>query len=268
MLWSYISNGQQIGPVEEDEFFQLARLGKIKPTDLVWNPTLGDKWVEAGTIEGLVFDAPPEPSHLPPSEIRPQKSRGTGGQTENYILMQQARDCLNGRWGLSIGVTLLYLLLSMVSSSIPMIGGIASLIIEGPLLVGLSIFFISISRKEKAELSQLFDGFKRFGTSLAAYLLVAIFTFLWSLLLIIPGIIASYSYAMTYFIIVDNPNIGPLEAITKSKTLMRGNRLKLFCLGWRFFGWALLCMLTCGIGFLWLVPYVHTSFARFYEDIK
>jgi uncharacterized membrane protein len=88
------------------------------------------------------------------------------------------------------------------------------------------------------------------------------------LLLIVPGIIAALSYSMTYFIIAENDSIGSLEAITKSKEMMRGNKWKLFCLCCRFLGWILLCILTIGIGFLWLYPYMMVSFAKFYDDIK
>lgn len=72
---------------------------------------------------------------------------------------------------------------------------------------------------------------------------------------------------MTFFIIAENDSIGPLEAVTKSKEMMDGNKWKLFCLGWRFFGWALLCILTLGIGFLWLMPYMVVSYAKFYDYI-
>ncbi len=95
-----------------------------------------------------------------------------------------------------------------------------------------------------------------------------IFVFLWSLLLIIPGIIATLSYSMTYFIIADNNSITALEAITKSKEMMRGNKWKFFCLGLRFLGWSLLCVVTLGIGFLWLTPYMSVSSAQFYDDLK
>jgi uncharacterized membrane protein len=97
---------------------------------------------------------------------------------------------------------------------------------------------------------------------------MCVFIFLWTLLLIIPGILAAYSYSMTFFVLAEDPTIGARNSIRKSKELMFGNRWKFFCLGWRFFGWALLCILTLGIGFLFLAPYVQTSFARFYDDIK
>lgn len=91
---------------------------------------------------------------------------------------------------------------------------------------------------------------------------------LWTLLLIIPGIIAAYSYSLVYYILVDEPNLKPLEALRKSKKMMYGNKAKLFYLGLRFIGWALLCVLTLGIGFIWLAPYIQATRAKFYEDVK
>ncbi len=95
-----------------------------------------------------------------------------------------------------------------------------------------------------------------------------LYVVLWSLLLIIPGIIAAYGYSMVFFILADDSSIGIREALQKSKTMMMGHRWKYFCLGWRFFGWTLLCFLSLGIGFLWLFPYIQISGAKFYEDLK
>ncbi len=182
--------------------------------------------------------------------------------------MEQAREALAGNWGLAVGVFFVQLLIYMLVGMIPFFGGIAVLIIGGPLDLGLMMFTLSLARKERASINQLFEGFNNFGTALLAYLLMSIFILLWTLLLIIPGIIAAFAYAMTFFIIADEPSIGPLAAITKSKEMMHGHKWKLFCLHWRFFGWLLLCILTLGIGFFWLYPYMEVSFAKFYEDIR
>ncbi len=189
-------------------------------------------------------------------------------QTENAVLMEKARASLKEQWGLAVGTVLVYYLVSVGVSVVPILGTVAGIIISGPMTLGLAMFFLSIIRKEpKPELEQIFRGFNNIEAALPAYLLQMIFIFLWSLLLFIPGIIAALSYSMTYFIIVDNPEIGALEAITKSKQMMDGNKGKLFCLGLRFIGWAILCLFTFGIGFLWLFPYIMTSYAHFYEDL-
>jgi len=95
-----------------------------------------------------------------------------------------------------------------------------------------------------------------------------IFILLWTLLLIVPGIIAAISYSMTFYIIADDNSIAAKEAIDKSKKMMDGYKWKFFCIGLRFFGLALLCVLTLGIGFLWLFPYIQVTVAKFYDDIK
>jgi uncharacterized membrane protein len=103
--------------------------------------------------------------------------------------------------------------------------------------------------------------------SFIAYLLIIIFTILWALLLIVPGIIAAISYSMTFYIMADNKEMNAQDAIRKSKELMKGNKYRYFCLACRFIGWFLLSILSLGIGFLWLVPYFMTSNARFYESL-
>ncbi|HAT73720.1 MAG: hypothetical protein US30_C0005G0014 [Candidatus Moranbacteria bacterium GW2011_GWF2_36_839] len=189
-------------------------------------------------------------------------------KTENAILMKMARESLRGKWGISIGASVIFMVIMMVIQIVPFVGFIAYLAITGPMSLGLIIFFLSLSRNQEVEIGQLFKGFENFGTSLVAYLLMCLFIFLWTLLLIIPGMIASLAYSMTFYIIADNNSIGAMDAIKKSKEMMQGNKWKLFCLYWRFFGWSLLCLLTLGIGYLWLVPYIQTSIAKFYDDIK
>lgn len=189
-------------------------------------------------------------------------------KTENAALMKLARESLKGTWGLAIGAFVVYAIILGVVSVVPLIGSLGSLIIRGPMSLGIVIFALSLSRNQDPKLEIIFKGFERFGTALAAYLLMGLFVLLWTLLLIIPGIIAAISYSMTFFIIADDTAIGSMDAIKKSKQMMYGNKWKLFCLGWRFFGWGLLCILTLGIGFLWLVPYIQISMAKFYDDIK
>ena len=99
-------------------------------------------------------------------------------------------------------------------------------------------------------------------------LLMTIMVFLWSLLLIIPGIIKWFSYAMTPFILEENPELSASEAIHRSRMMMRGHKFDLFYLYLSFIGWFILCILTAGIGFLWLGPYVDTALAAFYEEVK
>lgn len=188
-------------------------------------------------------------------------------KTANQYLMAQARESLRGQWGLAIGTYVVAQLILIVVQMIPKAGAIGVYIIGGPITLGLAIFALSLSRNQNPRLQQIFEGFQNFGVALGAYLLMVLFIFLWFLLLIVPGIIAAYAYSQTFYIIAEDPGIGPLQAIRKSKEMMRGNKWKLFCLNLRFIGWTLLCILTFGIGFLWLAPYMLISFAKFYDDV-
>lgn len=189
-------------------------------------------------------------------------------KTENYVLMEMARESLKGKWGIAVRTYLVYVIIVGILSEIPVIGTIGTILVSSPLLLGYIIFSLSISRSEDAKFKQLFDGFNNFWKAFVTGLLVGLFTMLWTLLLIIPGLIAMYSYAMTFYILADDSSIGAMEAISRSKKMMDGNKWKLFCLGCRFLGWGLLCILTLGIGLLWLLPYIQISTTKFYDDIK
>ena len=187
---------------------------------------------------------------------------------ENTELMAEARESLSGNWGLAIATFLVYGIIISIFQVIPTVGPVLVLFIAGPMLVGISMFSLSLSRGENARLEQIFEGFKNYSTVLGAYLLMVLFIFLWMLLLIIPGIIAAIAYSQTFYILAEDDTIGSMDALKKSKEMMDGYKWKYFCLGLRFIGWALLCILTLGIGFLWLSPYIQISYAKFYEDIK
>ena len=198
-------------------------------------------------------------------------------ENESYInfalITKHARETLKGQWVTAVLVALIYLILSAGTSVVlgqinVYVGNIVTFIIAGPLALGLMTFVLSISRKQNAEISQIFAGFKNFVTALLTYLLMLIFIILWMLLLIVPGIIKGLAYSMTFFILVDDENIKPLQAITKSKEMMKGHKFELFCLQLRFFGWGMLALLTAAIGFLWLLPYINVSYAKFYDDLK
>lgn len=97
-------------------------------------------------------------------------------------------------------------------------------------------------------------------------LFMALFIWLWSLLFIVPGIIAAYRYRLAPYLMAENPNLGIREAVNMSKELMAGNKWRLFCLHLSFIGWGILSALTCGIGDLWLNPYIYAANAAFYVD--
>ena len=118
-----------------------------------------------------------------------------------------------------------------------------------------------------ASLGTLFKFFPHWKNAVLTRLRKTLIVLLWTFLLIVPGIIAAYNYAMTDYILAENPSLKPKEAMARSKALMEGNRWRLFCLECSFIGWALLCILTLGIGALWLEPYTKAAEAAFYRDL-
>lgn len=142
-------------------------------------------------------------------------------------------------------------------------------IIGSVIAAGYSRFNLDMVDGEKtAEIGVLFKYFPHWRTTAATRFMKGVFVFLWSLLFIIPGIIAGYSYAMTDYILAENPEMTASEAIARSKEMMKGNRGRLFCLQLSFIGWALLSALTFGIGQLWLRPYEQTAIAAFYREVS
>lgn len=187
----------------------------------------------------------------------------------NSELRAVSRTTLSGNWMMAALATLVYLLIAGGVSSIPVAGSVLAIIITYPLAYGFAILFLDLFREGKPiDIGKLFDGFKDFGRVWVTLILVAIYTILWTCLLIIPGIVKSYSYALTPFILKDEPELKYNAAIEKSMRMMDGYKMKLFLLDLSFIGWMILSVLTLGIGLLFLRPYMNTARAAFYEDLK
>ena len=143
--------------------------------------------------------------------------------------------------------------------------------------IGLSrnIAFLELrdDQKEEKPYMAAFSVFteNRFGPELINFVLVSIFTFLWTWLLIIPGIIKAYSYSMAPYIVKDmvasDKQVGATDGINASKELMKGHKMNLFIFDLSFLGWNILAAITCGIGYLWVTPYYQTAKANFYRHI-
>ncbi|NLP35410.1 MAG: DUF975 family protein [Clostridiales bacterium] len=145
---------------------------------------------------------------------------------------------------------------------------IVCFIIGGAVTLGYVKFNLNLVDRKEASFDDLFSQFNRLGAGFCMQFLRGLYVFLWSLLLIIPGIIASYSYAMTPFIMYEHPEYTASEAINLSKKMMKGNKWRLFCLDISFIGWILLSLLTLGIGLLWVGPYMEAANAAFYREIS
>ncbi|MGX8774639.1 MAG: DUF975 family protein [Bacillota bacterium] len=121
------------------------------------------------------------------------------------------------------------------------------LLISGAMQLGLTLFFLAIFRKHAVQPVDMFLGFERYGKALGLFLFQLLFITLWSLLFIIPGIIASIRYSQAFFILADDPDKGIRQCMNESKAMMKGNKAKYFLLSLSFIGWVLLCMIPSAI---------------------
>ncbi|MGM9746185.1 MAG: DUF975 family protein [Paludibacteraceae bacterium] len=186
----------------------------------------------------------------------------------NSEIRALARQSLSGNWTMPVLVTLILCMFSGLSG-IPFVGALLALLVLMPLDYSVEQAFLQFARGDKENLmDKMFSGFKSYGRALSTPLLMGIYVMLWSLLLVIPGIIKAYSYAMSYYVALDHPDWNAEQCIQESMRLMSGHKMKLFLLDLSFIGWGLLCILTFGIGLLWLAPYISISHAHFYEELK
>ena len=146
--------------------------------------------------------------------------------------------------------------------------GFAAFLIGGVLQLGYADFLLKQHDGREFSFGDLFSQFDRFGTGFAQNFLRGLYVTLWSLLLIIPGIIKGLSYSMTPFILAENPNMSASEAIDASKNLMDGHKMDLFILDLTFIGWDLLASLTLNLGNIALNPYKNAAHAAFYRQIQ
>jgi len=199
----------------------------------------------------------------------------------NSQIRNDAKSALTGNWGPAILASLVFFLISAAISgtgaaestpyqwvrSTPLI---ASILLIGPLAIGyLNSYYNMFINNDTNIIGNAFkQGFNNYWHIVGGWFMYNLFIVLWTCLLIVPGIIMSLAYFAVPFLLVQEPDLSVMEAINKSKAMMKGHKADLFlmCLG--FFGMSLVALCTLGILFLWLVPYMYTSYASFFKSIK
>lgn len=196
--------------------------------------------------------------------------------TENFrptVLRNQAYEALRGKWTPAVVTSLVFCILLGVAVSLSRVNALLYLIayLGGASIVAIGMLYACwdlFTKGTVPEAGALFAPFKQYARTVGAVLLVFVYTLLWTLLLVIPGIIKAYSYSMTFYILRENPEMTAGDAITASQKMMDGHKMDLFLLSLSFIGWAILASITFGIGYLWLIPYIYTAYAAFYETLK
>ena len=179
-------------------------------------------------------------------------------------LKNRAKQSLTGNWGAAIlGLVIYGAIVSLLSTT-----GVGSFV-TGLVSLGYISLYISLLRGKTPTFEGSISAItENIGTKFVSTLLVSLYTFLWSLLFIIPGIVKSYSYAMTPYILLDRPELSATDAIKESEKMMNGHKMELFILDLSFIGWILLSMLTCGILVLYVEPYMMATKSAFYLELK
>lgn len=204
----------------------------------------------------------------------------------NKEIRSESRQELKGYWTMPVLATLVYILISMfismLSNTSKLVGEHPGLIVLSfiafllvvlvrlPLDYGYALAFLKFLRADKEDtVERIFDGFKTYGRAIGLVFLRGILTFLFMLLLIVPGIIKSLAYSMSVYVAHDHPELSSLDCIYRSEDLMRGQKKQLFLMYLGFLGLIILCFVfTLGIGLLWCIPYMQLVCANFYEEIK
>lgn len=188
----------------------------------------------------------------------------------NKVLRANARKQLGG--GLFQNGWLMMLVACLIYEVVIALGGtviFGSLLLTGPMTYGLARVATGLVKGKQAELNDLAKGFTEdVGQTILLGLMQTLYTFLWALLLIVPGIIKSYSYAMSYYLQQDRYNKDWRSCIDDSKEMMVGNKWRLFCLDMSFIGWYIVGAFCLCIGVLWVAPYHQVARANFYEALK
>lgn len=176
-------------------------------------------------------------------------------------LKARAREVLSGNWGVALVVFVLNGIITAVASTIlPGLGGIA---ISGPMEAGVDSIYMTLQREEEPSVEQLFSGFENFLNTFLAGVLRTVFVWLWTLLLIVPGIVASLGYSQVFYILNDQPELEAMEALRASKELMDGHKLEYFLLQLSFLPWMLLCVFI--LPMFYVVPYISATNAAYYD---
>lgn len=182
-------------------------------------------------------------------------------------LKMAAKEQLAGNLMTLIFMMIVVVVISVVCAMIPVVGSIISLLIGPALSMGVIRAYLKLVRGEDVSVGDAFSGMDIWGKSLWLNIQTAVFSFLWSLLLVIPGWVKSLSYSAAPYILASNPELTASEAIARSMRLMDGHKMELFVLQLSFILWGMLTVVTLGIAGFYVIPYMNATFANFYVKI-
>ena len=184
------------------------------------------------------------------------------------ILKSAAKRQIKGNLGILFLISLLSGLIGGAVNVIPVVGGVAAMFVNAAFSLAMVSIYMNLTEGIRPRVGDLFSQFRNVISAFCTNFLAGLLVFLWSLLLIVPGIIKACAYSQALYILADDPGLGSWEAIRRSKEMMQGHKMEYFLLCMSFCGWALLGAFTFGILYIWLLPYMQTTYANYYKSLK
>ena len=181
----------------------------------------------------------------------------------------QVKDKIGILFIITLIIALITVAASFVLSIIPVVGpSLVTFLVAPAFALSSARVYLNVVAGGQPEAKDSFYGFEDFWSAVKLNFFVGLYTFLWSLLFVIPGIIKTISYSMSFYILAENKGKPALECIEESKRMTNGHKMDLFVLGLSVIGWILLGYITCGIGYIWIMPYMEATFVNAYHSLK
>jgi len=183
-------------------------------------------------------------------------------------LMRESREKLKQHWLIGAFICFIYVLLVGAPSELNTYGNLLSLLLAGPLQLGMSIYFLNIFNDKPASIENLIEGFKPLLKVLLLYFSISIVTLIGFILLVIPGVIISLGLSMSYYIFIEEPELTIEEILKKSWKLTEGYKIELFILQLRFIPWYVLGILSFFVGVFFVIPWHQLTLINYYTFLK
>ena len=187
---------------------------------------------------------------------------------ERLELKMAAKDQIKGNIGMYFVCMLIVSCISGALGYIPKVGYILSFIFLSPMILAFARINLGMTNGEKVQVKSLLESFDDFGKALLLNILASVFICLWSILLVVPGIIKALSYSMSFYILAENPDMDAMEALEESKKIMEGHKWEFFVLLLSFILWDILGCITWGLAYIYVAPYKNATIADYYNKIK
>ncbi len=188
-------------------------------------------------------------------------------------LKSLAKEQIKGKiWNLLAVMLIIYVITwaaSLILGRVPYVGALIATVAVIPFSLSLArIYLAVVNEDKKPQIVDAFVGYDDLWSAIKTFLLMYVLLSLWMLLLIVPGIIKALSYSQAYYILAENKGMSAREAINRSKEMMEGHKMDLFILELSFIGWGIVGLITLGVAYIWIMPYMQATYANFYNSIK